>query len=65
MNLPLVGRTYKHFEGGYYRIIVIAWDHETLSPVVIYQSVDNDGYYARPLESFSEMVGDVERFALV
>lgn len=65
MDLPLIGRIYRHFKGGCYRVVMIVKDHDNLRPVVIYQSTGGDDCYARPLESFSESVGDVKRFELI
>jgi hypothetical protein len=64
---------YRHYKGGLYRVHAIAYNEETLEPMVVYESM-NDGdafpqgtFWTRPLLRFTEMVtlesGEkVERF---
>lgn len=75
----IVGRTYKHFKGEYYRVLCIASDSmtppgEPLREVVIYESLyGKHKFWSRPYELFVEkmdkaMYPDVDqeyRFQLV
>lgn len=48
---------YRHFKGGYYRLIGIAKDSETLEEKVVYQALYGDGQmWVRPKEMFFEKV---------
>ena len=75
----IVGKKYKHFKGGYYRVLCIACDSETpvgepLREMVVYESLyGKHKIWTRPYELFIEKVDkdlypDVEqeyRFELV
>ena len=61
----MVGKTYRHFKGGMYKIIDIAVHSENASVLVIYQSVkDPSLVWARPLDMFLSDV-DKEKYPLV
>ena len=48
---------YRHFKGGYYRLIGIAKDSETQEEKVVYQALYGDGQmWVRPKEMFFEKV---------
>ena len=48
---------YRHFKGGFYRVIEVATHSEDEQPLVIYQALYGDkGYWARPLAMFTELV---------
>ena len=48
---------YRHFKGGYYRLIGIAMDSETQEEKVVYQALYGDGQmWVRPKEMFFEKV---------
>lgn len=48
---------YRHFKGGYYRLIGIARDSETQEEKVVYQALYGDGQlWVRPKEMFFEKV---------
>ena len=48
---------YRHFKGGEYQVIDIAYDSETLDEVVIYKSLKNNTLWVRKKEMFlSEVV---------
>lgn len=62
-----VGR-YRHYKGNLYEVIGVASHSETLSPMVIYRALyDEGGLWARPAEMWNETVtvnGEtVKRFA--
>lgn len=58
----IVGRTYKHFKGEYYRVLCIACDSmtppgEPLREVVIYESLyGKHKFWSRPYELFIEKI---------
>ena len=59
MNAEYKPGLYRHFKGGYYRVIAIAKHSETQEKLVIYQSVsDESSVWARPYEMF---FGPVDR----
>lgn len=49
-----VGKNYKHFKGIIVKIICVAKDSETLEDMVVYNHVDTDEYWVRPLSMFLE-----------
>lgn len=51
-NLPET--IYRHRKGGMYRIIARGFLERDLTPVVIYQSLDNDKYWVRPAMEFDD-----------
>lgn len=56
----MVGKTYRHFKGGLYRVIDIAVHSENAGLLVIYKSVsDSSLVWARPLDMF---LGDVDKY---
>ena len=58
------GALYRHFKGGLYRVCGFATHTETRETMVIYEDVEGK-IWARPIEMFCEMVGDVQRFTEV
>ena len=52
---------FKHFKGGYFRIVGIALNTETNKEMVIYTHEDTSQLYARPLEMFLSKV-DKEKY---
>ena len=58
---PKKGDVYKHFKGNLYEIVAVAKHTETMEEMVIYQEVDGDAIYARPLDMFISKV-DKEKY---
>lgn len=56
INYPKVGRCYKHYKGGTYRVLFIANHTETAEILVICKSLEYGTYYARPLSVWFENV---------
>ena len=56
----LTGKVYKHFKGGYVLVLGIAKHSDREENLVIYKGLGNGKLYARPIESFCEMVTDSE-----
>ena len=56
----LSGKVYKHFKGGYVLVLGIAKHSDREENLVIYKGLGNGKLYARPIESFCEMVTDSE-----
>jgi len=65
----LNGKVYKHFKGGYVLVISTAKHSDRDEIEVVYKGLNNGKIYARPMDSFVELVKnsedkDVSRFAL-
>ncbi len=58
---PKKGDVYKHFKGNLYEIVAVAKHTETMEEMVIYQEVDGEAIYARPLDMFVSKV-DKEKY---
>jgi len=53
----LIGREFRHFKGGHYRIEGFAKDSETLEEMVVYRALyDERGLWVRPAKMFFETV---------
>lgn len=47
---------YRHFKGGYYQVIDLAFDSETSERLVIYKSEKDGATWVRPLANFNDFV---------
>lgn len=48
---------YRHFKGGEYELLDIAWHSETLEPMVVYRALYGDGgVWVRPASMWNETV---------
>ncbi len=53
---PRLGH-YRHYKGGEYEVIGVAWHSETLEPLVLYRPLYSDsGLWVRPYKMFFEQV---------
>lgn len=55
---PKEGEVYKHFKGNVYRVVAIAKHSETLEEMVVYQELNGENIYVRPLPMFVERLDD-------
>ena len=56
----LNGRVYRHFKGGYVLVITTGKHSDRDEIEVVYKGLNNGKIYARPLESFVEIVKNAE-----
>lgn len=54
INYPKVGRLYKHYKGGTYKVLFMTKHSETDELLVIYQSQEYGSYHSRPLVMWFE-----------
>lgn len=58
----IIGKTYKHFKGKQYKVLMIARDSETLNDIVIYESLyGNHIIWARDYDMFNSLI-DKEKY---
>lgn len=66
VQYPEVGKIYKHYKGGKYKVLTLAKHSETNEDLVIYRSLHFGSIHARPLNMwFDEISKNVYRFKLV
>ena len=58
---PKKGEIYRHFKGNLYEVLAVAMHTETEEMMVVYQEVDGEKIYARPLDMFVSNV-DKEKY---
>lgn len=51
-----MGKLYKHFKGGIYKLLYISTHSETQEKLVVYRSLKDNKVYARPYSMFFEDV---------
>ena len=52
-----IGREFRHFKGGHYRLEGFAKDSETLEPMVVYRALYGEGsLWVRPAKMFFETI---------
>lgn len=51
---PIIGRSYKHYKGGTYKILRICKHTETDEILVICESLEYGSWHPRPLDVFNE-----------
>lgn len=61
-----VGRYYRHFKGGKYKVLMLAKHSENEEEMVVYQSPET-GTWVRPISMWSEVVDEkgTTRFTLL
>lgn len=55
-RMPKKGEIYRHFKGNLYEVLAIAKHTETMENMVVYQEVEGETIYVRPLEMFASTV---------
>ncbi len=58
---PKKGQIYKHFKGNLYEVIAIGKHTESMESMVVYQELDGENVFIRPLEMFISKV-DKEKY---
>lgn len=56
INYPKVGRFYKHYKGGTYKVLFLSNHTETGEILVNYQSLEYGSYHSRPLDQWFDNV---------
>ena len=52
-----IGREFRHFKGGHYRLEGFAKDSETLEPMIVYRALYGEGgLWVRPAKMFFETI---------
>lgn len=47
---------YRHFKGGIYEVVAIAFHSETLEEMVVYKNIENGKVWVRPASMWDEKV---------
>lgn len=53
---PPRGSRWRHYKGGFYRVITCSIEEDTLEPLVTYRSEEKGGVWTRTLENWLEEV---------
>lgn len=61
MDYPEIGKVYKHYKGGDYKVLTLAKHTETDEILVIYKSIQFGSIYARPLHIWNNSDGLTEQ----
>ena len=56
MQKLIIGQTYKHYKGNYYKIIAFAKNSETEEEMIVYESIETDDVWVRPKYMWNEVV---------
>lgn len=70
MIYPEIGKQYKHYKGGKYKVLTLAKHSETDEILVIYKSLHFGSVHARPLSMWFDIVisdnnENIPRFELI
>lgn len=70
MNYPEIGKYYRHYKGGLYKVLHLSTHTENNEVLVNYQSIHFGSYFSRPINSWNELAFDdlnkpVKRFELL
>lgn len=60
MNYPKVGKNYKHYKGGTYKVLFLSKHTETNEILVNCQSQEYGSYHSRPLSLWFDDVNNSE-----
>lgn len=60
ITYPKVGRFYKHYKGGTYKVLSMAKHSETQESLVVYQSIEFGSFYVRPLAMWFDNVNKTQ-----
>ncbi len=52
----VIGDKYRHFKGHIYKVLCLAKDSEDLSIKVVYQNIENEDIWVRPISEFQGKV---------
>lgn len=63
VEYPEMGKLYKHYKGGTYKVLTLAKHSETQEELVVYKNLGYGSIAARPLSMWFEKVERVEGLA--
>lgn len=56
MEYPVIGATYKHYQGGTYTVMTLATEVDSKKPVVVYRSIEFGTVWTRYLDDWNSKV---------
>jgi hypothetical protein len=56
MQEILIGKTYKHYKGNFYKIIAFAKHSETCEEMIVYESIKDGATWVRPKTMWNDIV---------